>query len=66
MAGYYVNELHQPYFAGCHSILVNSNDGFYLCGKLYRMETGVRVHNEVFTTINKGNINGEDSDDTDN
>jgi hypothetical protein len=29
-------------------------------------QQGVRVHNIVFTTINKGNINGEGSDDTDN
>jgi hypothetical protein len=31
-----------------------------------RAQRGVRVHNKGFTTINKGNNNGEGSDDTDN
>jgi hypothetical protein len=43
MAGYHVNELHQPYFAGYHGVLVNSNDGFYLRGKSYGMETKIFV-----------------------
>jgi hypothetical protein len=43
MAGEYVNELHQLYFAGRHGILVNSNDGFYQRGKLYGMETKLFV-----------------------
>jgi hypothetical protein len=30
------------------------------------LRRGVRIHNEVLTTINKGNVNGEGSDDADN
>ncbi len=39
MVGGYTNELHQLYFAGHHGALVNSNNGFYLCGKSYGLDT---------------------------
>ena len=38
MMGDHVNELHQLYFAGHHSVLVNSNDDLYQRGKSYGME----------------------------
>ena len=43
MAVEHVNELHELYFASRHGFLVNSNDGFYQCGKLYGMETKLFV-----------------------
>ena len=43
MAGNHVNELHQLYFAGGHSVLVNSNDDFYQRRKSYEIETKLFV-----------------------
>jgi hypothetical protein len=55
MAGYHFNELHQPYFAGCHGVLVNINDGFYLPGKLYGMETNISTTGEAWGVEASGN-----------
>ncbi len=38
MAGEDINELHRLYFANWHTVLVNSNGGFYQRGKSYGME----------------------------
>ena len=38
MAGDDINEVHRLYFANKHTVLVNSNGGFYQRGKSYAME----------------------------
>ena len=53
--GYHVNELHQPYFVGCHGVLVNSNDGFYLHGKSYGMEMNLSTTREAWGVEASGN-----------
>jgi hypothetical protein len=55
MAGYHVDELHQPYFAGCYGVLVNSNDGFYLREKSYGMETNLSTTREAWGVEASGN-----------
>jgi hypothetical protein len=55
MVGYHVNELHQPYFAGCQGVLVNNNYGFYLRGKSYGMETNLLTTREAWGVEASGN-----------